>query len=169
MIRNKETKKYVKSLRQNSVLIVCIVSITYYSQCTKMSGCRTCGSLQSLVKEISKKNQAAMHTVTISRKMYILNSTLYKKYLGFVSKNTMEIILQTKLVTASYKINKNKKHKTKNVRVFCFENILRQKRHRVFFFSTELNLDMPKQTLTLIRSISFFTSILFRNIAYLST
>ena len=32
--------------------------------------------------------------------------------------------------------------------VFCFENILRQKRHRVFFFSTELNLDMPKQTFT---------------------
>ena len=93
MIRNKETKKYVKSLRQNSVLIVCIVSITYYSQCTKMSGRRTCGSLQWLVKEISKKNQAAIHTVTISRIMYVLHSTLCNKYLGFVSKSTMEIIL----------------------------------------------------------------------------
>ena len=60
----------------------------------------------------------------------------------------------TKLVTASYKINKNKKHKTKNVRVFCFENILRQKRHTVFFFSTELNLNMPKQTMLHV-SISF--------------
>ena len=94
MIRNKETKKYVKSLRQNSVLIVCIVSITYYSQCTKMSGRRTtCGSLQWLVKEIPQKNQAAMHRVTISRIMNIVRS-MYYKHLGFLSKNTMEIILQ---------------------------------------------------------------------------
>lgn len=61
MIRNKETKKYVKSLRQNSVLIVCIVSITYYSQCTKMSGRRTCGSLQWLVKEKPGSNAYGDH------------------------------------------------------------------------------------------------------------
>ena len=42
-----------------------------------------------------------------------------------------------KLVTASYKINKNKKHKTKNVRVFCFENILRHKKDTEFSFSPQ--------------------------------
>ena len=55
MIRNKETKKYVKLLRQNSVLIVCIVSITYNSQCTKMSGRRTLVGLYNDLWKKSKK------------------------------------------------------------------------------------------------------------------